>query len=41
MIGAKRFQFLAFSASQLRSNSVWMFASNDKVKAEDIREWMG
>ncbi|KAJ7956264.1 RNA-dependent RNA polymerase [Quillaja saponaria] len=41
VIGAKRFQFLAFSASQLRSNSVWMFASNDKVKAEDIREWMG
>jgi RNA-dependent RNA polymerase len=41
VIGAKRFQFLAFSASQLRSNSVWMFASNEKIKAEDIREWMG
>lgn len=41
VIGDKRFQFLAFSASQLRSNSVWMFASNDNVKAEDIREWMG
>ncbi|KAL0012188.1 hypothetical protein SO802_007296 [Lithocarpus litseifolius] len=41
VIGAKRFQFLAFSGSQLRSNSVWMFASNDKVKAKDIREWMG
>ncbi|XP_040987157.1 RNA-dependent RNA polymerase 2 [Juglans microcarpa x Juglans regia] len=41
VIGAKRFEFLAFSASQLRSNSVWMFASNEKVKAEDIREWMG
>ncbi|OMO81567.1 RNA-dependent RNA polymerase, eukaryotic-type, partial [Corchorus capsularis] len=41
VIGDKRFEFLAFSASQLRSNSVWMFASNDKVKAEDIREWMG
>ncbi|XP_065876219.1 RNA-dependent RNA polymerase 2 [Euphorbia lathyris] len=40
-IGTKKFEFLAFSASQLRSNSVWMFASNDKVKAEDIREWMG
>ncbi|GMH21473.1 hypothetical protein Nepgr_023315 [Nepenthes gracilis] len=40
-IGSKRFEFLAFSASQLRSNSVWMFASNDKVRAEDIREWMG
>ncbi|XP_057952137.1 RNA-dependent RNA polymerase 2 [Malania oleifera] len=41
VIGAKRFQFLAFSASQLRSNSVWMFASNDNVTAEDIRGWMG
>ncbi|PIN04805.1 RNA-directed RNA polymerase QDE-1 [Handroanthus impetiginosus] len=41
VIGDKKFQFLAFSASQLRSNSVWMFASNDHVKAEDIREWMG
>lgn len=41
VIGDKKFQFLAFSASQLRSNSVWMFASNDRVKAEDIREWMG
>ncbi|KAF3437064.1 hypothetical protein FNV43_RR19817 [Rhamnella rubrinervis] len=41
VIGAKRFEFLAFSASQLRGNSVWMFASNNDVKAEDIREWMG
>ncbi|KAL8141969.1 hypothetical protein V2J09_015001 [Rumex salicifolius] len=41
VIGSKKFEFLAFSASQLRSNSVWMFASNDDVKAEDIREWMG
>lgn len=41
VIGKKKFQFLAFSASQLRSNSVWMFASNDEVTAEQIREWMG
>lgn len=40
-IGNKRYEFLAFSASQLRSNSVWMFASNEKLKAEEIREWMG
>jgi RNA-dependent RNA polymerase len=40
-IGDKKYEFLAFSASQLRSNSVWMFASNDKLRAEDIREWMG
>ncbi|XP_054806815.1 RNA-dependent RNA polymerase 2 [Prosopis cineraria] len=41
IIGTKRFEFLAYSASQLRSNSVWMFASNDSVTADDIREWMG
>ncbi|KAL3835176.1 hypothetical protein ACJIZ3_009912 [Penstemon smallii] len=41
VIGDKKFEFLAFSASQLRSNSVWMFASNEHVKAEDIRQWMG
>ncbi|XP_061338622.1 RNA-dependent RNA polymerase 2 [Gastrolobium bilobum] len=41
VIGLKRFEFLAFSASQLRSNSVWLFASNDNVKAADIRDWMG
>ncbi|XP_030521901.1 RNA-dependent RNA polymerase 2 [Rhodamnia argentea] len=41
VIGEKKFQFLAFSASQLRSNSVWMFSSNDEVTAEQIREWMG
>ncbi|PQQ02925.1 RNA-dependent RNA polymerase 2 [Prunus yedoensis var. nudiflora] len=29
VIGEKRFEFLAFSASQLRSSSVWMFSSND------------
>ncbi|KAL5747244.1 hypothetical protein ACOSP7_024244 [Xanthoceras sorbifolium] len=40
-IGDKKYEFLAFSASQLRSNSVWMFASNDKLSAADIREWMG
>ncbi|KAM6594262.1 hypothetical protein CsatA_001965 [Cannabis sativa] len=41
VIGSKRYEFLAFSASQLRSNSVWMFASNEHIKAGDIREWMG
>ncbi|XP_076912251.1 RNA-dependent RNA polymerase 2-like [Bidens hawaiensis] len=40
-IGSKKFEFLAFSASQLRSNSVWMFASNNHVTADDIRKWMG
>ncbi|VAH90344.1 unnamed protein product [Triticum turgidum subsp. durum] len=40
-IGPKKYEFLAFSASQLRGSSVWMFASNDSLKAEDIRRWMG
>ncbi|KAG8082288.1 hypothetical protein GUJ93_ZPchr0014g47075 [Zizania palustris] len=40
-IGPKKFEFLAFSASQLRGNSVWMFASNDSLNAEGIRRWMG
>lgn len=41
VVGKKKFEFLAFSASQLRENSLWMFASNDKVTADSIRKWMG
>ncbi|XP_039120524.1 probable RNA-dependent RNA polymerase 2 [Dioscorea cayenensis subsp. rotundata] len=41
IMGSKKFEFLAFSASQLRSNSVWMFASSEDVTAKSIREWMG
>ncbi|KAJ1425330.1 RNA-dependent RNA polymerase, eukaryotic-type [Sesbania bispinosa] len=40
-IGDKRFEFLAFSSSQLRDNSVWMFASRIGLTASDIRKWMG
>ncbi|TVU14061.1 hypothetical protein EJB05_37507 [Eragrostis curvula] len=40
-IGPKKYEFLAFSASQLRGNSVWMFASNQSLTAECIRTWMG
>lgn len=40
-IGPKKYEFLAFSASQLRGNSVWMFASNSSLTAENIRRWMG
>lgn len=40
-IGNKKFEFLAFSTSQLRESSVWMFASNDRVTADSIRKWMG
>ncbi|XP_009781107.1 probable RNA-dependent RNA polymerase 1 [Nicotiana sylvestris] len=41
IIGDKRFEFLAFSSSQLRDNSVWMFASRPGLTANDIRTWMG
>jgi RNA-dependent RNA polymerase len=40
-IGDKRFEFLAFSSSQLRDNSAWMFASRQGLTASDIRKWMG
>ncbi|XP_021834254.1 probable RNA-dependent RNA polymerase 1 [Prunus avium] len=41
VIGEKKFEFLAFSSSQLRGHSVWMFASRSELKAQDIRNWMG
>ncbi|TVU15539.1 hypothetical protein EJB05_39064, partial [Eragrostis curvula] len=40
-IGDKHFEFLAFSSSQLRDNSTWMFASREGLTASDIRKWMG
>ncbi|CAL5428108.1 unnamed protein product [Camellia sinensis] len=41
VIGNKKFDFLAFSSSQLRDNSAWMFASRSGLTAADIRNWMG
>ncbi|KAF3432098.1 hypothetical protein FNV43_RR26837 [Rhamnella rubrinervis] len=41
VIGNKKFEFLAFSTSQLKENSVWMFASRPGLTAEQIRSWMG
>lgn len=40
-IGDKKFEFLAFSSSQLRDNSAWMFASRPGLTSADIRNWMG
>ncbi|KAH6807238.1 RNA-dependent RNA polymerase 1 [Perilla frutescens var. frutescens] len=40
-IGSKKFEFLAFSSSQLRENSLWMFAPTTGVNADVIRHWMG
>lgn len=42
VIGDKKFEFLAFSSSQLRDNSLWMFApTGTGCTAAFIREWMG
>uniref|UniRef100_A0A7N0TG81 RNA-dependent RNA polymerase n=1 Tax=Kalanchoe fedtschenkoi TaxID=63787 RepID=A0A7N0TG81_KALFE len=41
VIGDKKFEFLAFSSSQLRDNSTWMFASRPGLDAGCIRKWMG
>jgi len=38
----RHYQFLAFSSSQLREHSCWMFASmNDGPTVDSIRAWMG
>ncbi|CAM2712695.1 unnamed protein product [Rotaria socialis] len=38
----RHYQFLAFSSSQLREHSCWMFAgAADGTTADSIREWMG
>ncbi|XP_044489068.1 probable RNA-dependent RNA polymerase 1 [Mangifera indica] len=41
VIGDKKFEFLAFSNSQLKENSLWMFASRPRLTARDIRERLG
>ncbi|CAL9220613.1 unnamed protein product [Arabidopsis halleri] len=41
VIGDNKFEFLAFSSSQLRVNSLWMFAPSDETTAASIRAWMG
>lgn len=37
----KTFNMLAFSASQLRTDSLWMFADNEKLTGKMIRESLG
>ncbi|KAH9613434.1 hypothetical protein KSS87_004358 [Heliosperma pusillum] len=41
LIDDKKFEFLAFSSSQLRENSAWLFSSRPGLSAADIRTWMG
>src|SRR6185312_8719061 len=40
-IGNRKYEFLAFSSSQLRDRSCWFFAPTEKLSADDIRKWMG
>ncbi|MQM03461.1 hypothetical protein Taro_036242 [Colocasia esculenta] len=40
-VGDRKFEFLAFSSSQLRENSLWMFSPRTGLNAADIRAWMG
>jgi RNA-dependent RNA polymerase len=39
----RKYEFLAFSSSQLREHSCWMFAStnDDNITVNVIRHWMG
>ncbi|KAL9265309.1 RNA-dependent RNA polymerase 1-like protein [Drosera capensis] len=41
VIGDKKFEFLAFSSSQLREISLWLFARRPGLCADDIRGRMG
>jgi hypothetical protein len=40
-IGDRHYEFLAFSASQLRDHSCWFFSPTGNLTADKIREWMG
>lgn len=41
VIGEKKFDFLAYSSSQLTDNSAWMFASREGLTVDDLRRWLG
>ncbi|KAG5547761.1 hypothetical protein RHGRI_013448 [Rhododendron griersonianum] len=41
VIGEKKFDFLAYSSSQLTDNSAWMFASSEGLTVDDLRRWLG
>lgn len=41
-IGIRKYEFLAWSNSQLRDHGVWMYAKDSKgITSADIRNWMG
>ena len=37
----RKYEFLAFSTSQLRDHGCWFFAAADNVNTNSIRRWMG
>ena len=37
----RHYDLLAFSSSQLREHSCWMFSAVDDINANKIRQWMG
>ena len=41
IVAGRRYEFLAYSSSQLREASVWMFAPTAGLTAAHIRDWMG
>jgi len=42
MMCDRHYEFLAFSSSQLREHSCWMFAApNSATTVDTIRQWMG
>lgn len=40
-IGSRRYEFLAFSSSQLREQGCWFFAPTAELNPDMIRSWMG
>lgn len=40
-IGTRRYEFLAFSSSQLRGHGCWFFAPTHELTPKMIRSWMG
>ncbi|KAG1530087.1 hypothetical protein G6F51_013949 [Rhizopus arrhizus] len=40
-IGDRKYEFLAFSSSQLREHGCWFFASTPQLTPDMIRRWMG
>lgn len=40
-IGGRHYEFLAFSSSQLKEQSCWLYAPRPGRSADDIRRFMG